>query len=394
VKRQKTSSLNLDVAWLAGLVYFIQGALGIASVALPLYLRAQGFSIAKIASISALASIPWFFKILYGALSDAVPLFHLRRKPYLAIACFLSCAGWVLLAISPAREHWLIASMLVFQLGLAATDVFTDGLVVDYSGEGSTQVYQSISWGFRSLGALLSGVTGGYLAAHIHPRLIFLIASALPLLALPAIFKLQETPAVKSPGSVLAPILSCLRLVIRGDLLWFSILVVVTSFNGMFLTPFFFYLKETLRFGELFLGILQSTAWAGATVGCFLFLGLFRQRPVKEALYWAIGIGFLNTLLALFVAGRPSAFLIFFFSGIMDYITFLPFMALAAKLAHGTGVEGSLFAVLMSILNAGKALATFTGGVLFGLLGLKWLIVLGAFTVLLGLLILPKLKTV
>lgn len=393
MKKQKTSFVNRGVAWLAGLVYFIQGALGIASVALPLYLRAQGFSIAKIASISALVSAPWFFKILYGALSDAVPLFHLRRKPYLVISCFLSCAGWVLLAVVPARDAWLIISMFVFQLGLAATDVITDGLVVDYSGEGSAQTYQSISWGFRSLGALLSGIAGGYLAATIQPRMIFLITSTLPLLALPAIFRLHEKPQTKAPAFILAPIVLSLRLIFQGDLKWFSLLVVVTSFGAMFGTPFFFYLKETLHFGEFFLGILQSTAWAGAVIGCFLFLGFFRRRPVKQALYWAIGIGFANTLLALLVAGQSSAFLIFFFSGIMDYITLLPFMALAAKLAHGTGVEGSLFAVLMSILNAGKALAMFVGGVLFGSLGLQWLIVLSAFAVLLGFVILPKLKT-
>ncbi len=393
MKKQKTSLVNRGVAWLAGLVYFIQGALGIASVALPLYLRAQGFSIAKIAWISALVSVPWFFKILYGALSDAVPLFHLRRKPYLVISCFLSCAGWCLLAVLPARELWLIISMFVFQLGSAATDVITDGLVVDYSGEGSAQTYQSISWGFRSLGALLGGVTGGYLAAAIPPKLIFLVTSTLPLLALPAIFQLHEKPEIKPPFSILAPIVLSLRLIAQGDLRWFSLLVVATSFGAMFGTPFFFYLNETLHFGEFFLGVLQSTAWAGAVIGCFLFLGFFRQRPVKQALYWAIGIGFANTLLALLVAGQSSAFLIFFFSGIMDYITLLPFMASAAKLAHGTGAEGSLFAVLMSILNAAKALAAYVGGVLFGFIGLQWLIVFSACSVLLGFIILPRLKT-
>ena len=73
------------LAWLAGLVYFVQGALGIAGIALPLYLRAQGFSITKIAFITSVSSAPWFFKIAYGAISDAFPLWRLRRKPYLII---------------------------------------------------------------------------------------------------------------------------------------------------------------------------------------------------------------------------------------------------------------------------------------------------------------------
>lgn len=394
MKKQKNSSgVDPGVAWLSGLVYFVQGALGLAGVALPLYLRAQEFSIAKITWITALSSAPWFFKILYGALSDAVPIFSLRRKPYLAISCVISCVGWVFLAVLPPQDVWLIGSMMIANLGLAATDVITDGLVVDYSREGSAQIYQSISWGFRSLGALLSGVTGGYLAAKMSPKFIFLIVSILPLIALPAVFLLHEQREARPPKSILSPLLASVRLVFSGDLKWFSLLLIITSSGAVFGTPFFFYLRETLHFEEFFLGLLQSTAWGGAVLGCFLFLMFFQNMPVKRALLWAIGIGSANTLLILLVLGKQSAFLIFLFSGIVDYICFLPFMSSAAKLAHGTGAEGALFAVLMSILNIGKAFAAFAGGILFGWIGLQWLIVFAAFFGLLGLLILPKLKT-
>ena len=68
-------------------------------------------------------------------------------------------------------------------------------------------------------------------------------------------------------------------------------------------------------------------------------------------------------------------------------------MSSAAKLAHGTGVEGSLFAILMSVFNLSQAAAAFGGGFLSEWLGLKTLIVVTAFVGLLGLLVIPRLRT-
>ena len=191
-------ALHKKVAWLAGVVYFIQGALGIAGVALPLYLRSHGFSIPDIALIVSLSSAPWFFKILYGAVSDAYPIGGLRRKPYLILCSVLSSLGWVLLSMAPPQAVWLVLSMSVASLGLAATDVITDGFVVDHSDSETARVYQTISWGSRSLGAFLSGVTGGFLAAKVNPRMIFLATSILPLFAFAEFTSIAVSASVKS----------------------------------------------------------------------------------------------------------------------------------------------------------------------------------------------------
>ena len=57
--------------------------------------------------------------------------------------------------------------MTIANLGLAATDVITDGLVVEYSRKGTAQTYQGIAWGARSVGSILSGYLGGILAAKV-----------------------------------------------------------------------------------------------------------------------------------------------------------------------------------------------------------------------------------
>lgn len=386
--------INWGVTRLAAVVYFIQGSLGIAGIALPLYLRAQGFSIAKITFITSIVSIPWFLKIIYGAISDAFPIFGLRRKPYLIICSLFSCFGWFLLSALPPDEKWLIVAMTTANLGLAATDVITDGLVVEYSRAESAQTYQAIAWGARSVGSIISGFTGGVLAARISPQSVFLITATLPLITLVAALFLREKPwkgAVKRQN-ILVPIVKSFRYILRGDLRWFVLLLFVLSSSVAIGTPLFFYMREILKFDEIFLGLLNSVTWFGGVIGCFIFLQFFRRVPLQKAIYVAVIIGFFDILLTLLISNHMSAFAVSLLLGILGYMILLPLFSSAARLSHATGVEGSLFAILMSLFNLGQAAASFLGGMMFEAIGLKALIIVTAFFGLLALLIVPRFK--
>lgn len=386
--------INWGVIRLAAVVYFIQGSLGIAGIALPLYLRAQGFSISKITFIISIASIPWFLKIFYGAISDTFPIFGLRRKPYLIICAVLSSFGWVLLSLFPPHEKLLILAMMVANLGLAATDVITDGLVVEYSRKGSAQTYQAIAWGARSIGSIASGVTGGLLAAKISPQSVFMITAILPLISLIAALFLREKPwkgKIKKKN-IFAPIIKSFEYIIDGDLKWFVVLLFLISSSVAIGTPLFFYMKEILRFDEIFLGVLSSVTWFGAVIGCFIFVSFFRRVPLHRALHWAVVIGFFDILMTLAIREHVSAFAVSLLLGIFGYMVLLPLFSSAATLAHSTGVEGSLFAILMSLFNVGQALASLLGGMLFDLMGLRALIISTAFFGLLALLVIPRFR--
>ena len=387
--------LNWGVTRLSAVVYFIQGSLGIAGIAMPLYLRAQGFSISKITFITSVVAIPWFIKIVYGAISDTFPIFGLRRKPYLIICSILSCLGWVLLSVLPADQKWLILSMTIANLGLAATDVITDGLVVEYSRKGSAQTYQAIAWGARSIGAIASGFTGGLLAAKISAQSVFLITAALPLISLLATLFLREKPwkgSIKKQN-ILTSIVKSFRCIVHGDLKWFVLLLIILSSSVSIGTPLFFYMRESLKFDEIFLGVLNSVTWFGAIIGCFIFVKFFRQAPLHKALYWAVIIGFFDILMTLAIQNHASAFAISLLLGILGYMVLLPLFSSSATLAHATGVEGSLFAILMSLFNLGQAASSFLGGILFEWIGLRALIISTAFFGLLALLVLPRFRS-
>lgn len=384
-----------SVALLASFVYFVQGALGLSAVAFPLLLRQKGWSISEIATFSFVSGLPWILKLFYGALSDGVLIGGLRRKPYVILASLLSLGAWLGLALFPHRSVFLYLFTLLGNFGFALTDVVTDALIVEHSTESTTQLYQSLAWGFRSLGAVLGGVLGGWLAQTIPYRWIFALTALLPLTTFLAAFSIHESPrlAGERRPHLLLPVVESLKAIFRDDLKWFSLFMLVGSFSASFNTPFFFFLKEKLAFSETFLGALSSLTWLGAIVGCFLYGKLLRRVSLKRALFWTVALNTVNVLSAFWIFNGLSALILFFMGGIGGYLSLLPLMAAAAVLSRQKGIEGSLFALLMSIQNLGQILSTFIGGRLFDIMGLPALIFLSAAVGLTGFLFADRLKT-
>ncbi len=382
-----------DVAWIAGIVYFAQGAIGISGIALPLFMRGLNWSVSEITAVSSLAAFPWAFKILYGLLSDVFPLFGYRRKSYLILFSILSAFGWLFLVVLPSEKQWILASLMVANLGFAATDVITDGLIVEHSTEFTSHIYQSIAWGSRSFGAIFSGVIGGWLAANWPPEKVFLITMLLPLAVTFGALFIREKKRFCGPfHSVWAPIKRCFHLMMTQNLRLFAALLVVASVSSSFGLPFFFFMKETLGFRETFLGLLISIGWLGAMAGSVIYGQWLRNISPKIILRWAIWINSLNIVSTLFILDEKSAFILIFIGGIMSCITILPIMSAAAVLTHHSGVESSLFAILMSVYNFGQILFGYTGGKLFNVVGLYPLIVLTGAISLFGLIFVELLE--
>ena len=396
MKSPPTPPLDRSIALLACLVYFVQGTLGLAGIALPLFLRGKGWSISEIATFAFLVGLPWSLKLLYGALSDGIPIRGLRRKPYVILASVLSVVSWAAFAWLPHEKGFLYLFAVTANIGFALTDVVTDALMVENSTDSNAQVYQSLAWGFRSFGAVLGGVSGGWLAGHLPYRWIFAVTAALPIMTLAGGLWIHETPEKRGEERLqfLKPLLQSLGLLLRGDLKWFSFLLIASSLSASFSTPFFFFLKEGLNFSETFLGSLASLTWLGAILGCFVYGRLLRNLSVKRMLRWAIGLNFINVLTTYLVTNWWSAVALSFLGGILGYLSLLPFLTAAAVLSRREGIEGSLFALLMSVNNLAQLVWTFIGGKFFDIIGLAPLVFLSAVIGLSGLFFVARLKTV
>ncbi len=99
------------------LVYFVQGILGLARLAVSFFLKDNlALSPAEVSALMGIVAIPWMIKPLFGFISDGVPILGYRRRPYLILAGLLGTASWVALA---TVVHTAWAATLAIALGVA-----------------------------------------------------------------------------------------------------------------------------------------------------------------------------------------------------------------------------------------------------------------------------------
>jgi hypothetical protein len=71
------------------------------------YLNTSG---TQVTVATQLVVFPWSFKAFYGALSDCVPIFGLRRKPYMLIGWTICIAMMLVMACMPAGDPYFTIS--------------------------------------------------------------------------------------------------------------------------------------------------------------------------------------------------------------------------------------------------------------------------------------------
>ena len=113
-------------------VYFVQGVLGLASLARTYYLKdTLHVSPAELAALQGIIVLPWVIKPLYGFVSDGLPLFGYRRKSYLLLAGALGSCSWLALSSVVTTVPQAVAACTLASAGVAVSDVVVDSLVVE-----------------------------------------------------------------------------------------------------------------------------------------------------------------------------------------------------------------------------------------------------------------------
>lgn len=386
---------------LFAMIYFVQGVLGLSGLAFTLFLDGvMKLSVAQIATLFSITTIPWTIKPFYGMISDSYPLFKgQRRKPYIVLFCILATIGWIIVLKGASEKSYslIVLGMLLEGLGVAFTDVVCDGLAVQKSPtEAEAKNIQNTCWGSRYFGATLAGFGGGWLLQHYLGwpfydsfMNVFFISTFLPLVPLTVAFFVKEDIVKNAESAGIAHSLKVLGSALNTEkrLLIAAAFIFMWNCTLSFGTPFTLFMKKELGFGETFIGTLGSIGSLGGIFGMFIYGVYLKGVLLKRILKYTIWIGFASTFLMFFVLSRTSAFSVYFILGILGYISFLPTMALAVR-ATPKEAEASTYALLMSLANTGGVVATYLGGQLYEVVGLKMLIVMSALTCLMPLLIL------
>lgn len=356
------------------LVYFVQGILGLARLAVSFFLKDElGLSPAQVSALLGIVALPWIIKPVFGFISDGLPIFGYRRRPYLVLSGLLGSISWVSLAIVVQTPMAATFAIALGSLSVAVSDVIADSLVVERAraeSQAEAGSLQSLCWGTTAVGGLVTAYFSGLLLEHFTTRTVFLITASFPLIVSAVAWLIAESPLsdanssdsfISTNWSTVATQLKQLRQAVTQKAIWLP-----TAFLFIWqATPtadaaFFFFTTNELGFEPEFLGRVRLVTSVASLVGVWLFQRFLKTVPFRVIFGWSTVLSaVLGMTMLLLVTHTNRALGIddhWFSLGdsliltVMGQIAYMPVLVLAARLCP-PGVEATFFALLMSVTN-------------------------------------------
>ncbi|MEM6610874.1 MAG: folate/biopterin family MFS transporter [Cyanobacteria bacterium P01_C01_bin.72] len=382
-------------------VYFVQGILGLARLAVSFFLKDDlGLTPAEVAALTGITALPWIIKPVFGFISDGLPIFGYRRRPYLILSGILGCLSWIALATIVDDAFTATLVILLTSFSVAISDVIVDSLIVERAREESladSGSLQSLSWGSSALGGLLTAYFSGLLLQHLSSSQVFEITATFPLIVSAVAWLITEEKIDRQASDkVIAPVggqIQKLWGAVKQKQVWLPIaFLFVWQATPTADSAFFFFSTNELGFEPEFLGRVRLVTSFASLVGIFLFQKYLKTLPFRQILGWSTVIAAvlgMTTLLLVTHTNRALGIDDRWFSlgdslilTVVGQITWMPVLVLSARLCP-KGVEATLFALLMSIWNLSGLLSHELGALLTAWLGVTennfdqlWLLVI------------------
>lgn len=367
-------------------VYFVQGILGLSRLAVSFFLKDELLlSPVQVSALLGIVFLPWMIKPVFGFISDGLPIFGYRRRPYLILSGILGTASWVSLATIVHTSWAATLAIALSSLSVAMSDVIVDSLVVERArGESQAKAgsLQSLCWGASAIGGLITAYFSGLLLQYFTTRTVFGITALFPLIVSGVAWLIAESPISTNHSNPL-PIkhqLKQLRLAITQKTIWLpTAFVFIWQATPNAESAFFYFSTNELHFEAEFLGRVNLVTSFASLAGVWIFQRYLKSIPFRVIFAWSTVLSSMlgmTTLLLVTHTNRLLGIDDHWFSlgdslilTVMGKIAFMPVMVLAARLCP-SGVEATLFALLMSIFNSAGTVSQALGALLTYWLGI------------------------
>ena len=382
------------------LVYAVQGILGISRLAVSFFLKDElALSPAEVAALMGIAALPWVIKPVFGFISDGLPIFGYRRRPYLILSGLLGVGAWLSLANLVHTAAGATLAIAITSLSVAFSDVIVDSLIVERARDesvGKAGSLQALCWGASAVGGLLTAYFSGLLLQHFSTRTVFALTAAFPLLVSAAAVWISEEPVTPADGNrqtVVKEQMQQLWQALTQKAIWMpTLFLFLWQCTPTAESAFFYFSTNELGFTPEFLGRVRLVTSLASLLGVWLFQRFLKTIPFRQIFIWTTLLSSLLGLTALLLVTHTNRSLgiddHWFALGdsliltVMGQLTFMPVLVLAARLCP-PGIEATLFAMLMSVLNLSGLVSKEGGAILTHLLGVTdtnfdklWLLVL------------------
>ncbi|MEO0827767.1 MAG: folate/biopterin family MFS transporter [Cyanobacteria bacterium J06635_15] len=370
-------TLNLELTAIL-LVYFVQGILGLARLAISFYLKDDlGLTPAEVSALMGIAALPWTIKPLFGFISDGLPIFRYRRRPYLILSGIFGALSWLALATVVHSTGAAIAAITLSSLTVAVSDVIVDSLVVERArreSQSDAGSIQSLAWGTSAIGGIITAYLGGLLLEQFSTQVVFGVTATFPLVVSLVAWLISETPVEQSNLTVVWGQVKQLKAAVTQKAIWMpALFIFLWQATPTADSAFFFFTTNELHFQPEFLGRVRLVTSIAALIGIWIFQRFLKSVPFRTIFAWSTVFSALlgmTTLLLVTHANRALGIDDYWFSlgdslvlTVMGEIAFMPVLVLSARICP-PGVEATLFALLMSVMNLAGLVSHELGAVL------------------------------
>jgi folate/biopterin transporter len=382
-------------------VYFVQGILGLARLGISFFLKDDlHLSPAVVAAMLGVASLPWVVKPLFGFLSDSLPILGYRRRSYLFLSGILGSLGWLAMGTVVNSAVAATVAIALTSTSTAIGDVIADSIIVERihgkESQSDAGSLQSLCWATTALGGLVTAYASGWLLEHFSTRSLFLMTATFPLVVCAIAGCIIESRANSTFNlSTTKYQIVQLREAFKQPSIWLPVsFVFLWQSTPNAESAFFFFTTNELGFEPEFLGRVRLVTSLASLLGIWLFQQFFKAVAVRTLFLWTTllssSLG-MTTLLLVTHANRTLGIDDQWFSlgdnlvlTVMGQIAYMPILVLAARLCPA-GIEATMFALLMSVVNLAGILSHESGALLMHQLGVTeshfqnlWLLVVFA----------------
>lgn len=275
--------------------------------------------------------------------------------------------------------HGALVALVVASLGIAFCDVVIDGKVVEAARSEREEMagnLQTLSWLALSVGSVLGSMASGAALNAVGPRGVFFLSALGPLCVVGVSISMREEKVHASTGHGFVRTVReqsrALAAVVLDPVCWRPMLWIFLS-NA--LPPslgeaMFSFKTAELRFSKSFLGFLSTVGSLTLLGTTALYNAYCRDLPFRTLFFRIQLASALVSLAELALVARLNAalgindrFFIFgdeILSDVVARLKHMPSLVLCAKICP-PGIEGTMFALLMSIYNFSWSVASYGG---------------------------------
>ncbi len=270
--------------------------------------------------IQAVIWAPWYLKVIFGLLSDNVPIRKYgRRKPYIFAAGIFGAIGWITLGMHTVFGILLILSGILASLGTSMSDAVIDALAVDITPPHRRGAMQGVSWGSRGLGVGISAIAVGLMADQNVWFIIYAIPGVIVSLSTFLVLLFKEKPLPPMFKGVNLPDFTHQ---FKQRNIQLCLLFQIFAGAGLAILPIMqTFLQEGIGFDNTTIGIIFMVFSVGMFVGALLFgllgdrISVKRTLPFTTILYTIMIVTVLFLDLSIMMVSIVFFFLVGFSNG-------------------------------------------------------------------------------